>query len=219
MNKRKVPFITFHFQVLFLFSFLLHFYKKMIWTECALWLLQGLRKNEAQFMLLFTKMFYAVNGFIMESHQKDWNNFFRFKLFSDFMNKNKTKQCKEEKRQQASECDNLQWTTSLHLSSIALSGMNGFSERHVKYFPSSSTTGMNVRTLNDWLPVSENCGNEWKMIWKLGKEKKSFCTAHFMLFKLKLSCYQWKFMKHFNHRLRFHVNRQENYSAHASFAW
>lgn len=67
-----------------------------------------------------------------------------------------TKRKKREKTMQS--IADLQWTTSLHLSSIALSGMNGFSERHVKYFPSSSTTGMNVRTLNDWLPVSENCG-------------------------------------------------------------
>lgn len=65
--------------------------------------------------------------------------------------------------------------------------MNGFSARHVKYFPSSSTTGMNVRTLNDWLPVSENCGNEWKMIRKLEGKRNFFTLQIFFLAAQSLS--------------------------------
>ena len=124
---------------------------------------------------------------------------------------------------------NLQCTTSLHLSSIALSGMNGFSERHVKYFPSSSTTGMNVRTLNDWLPVSENCGNGWKMIWKLASDNRIFSRHQIVSSHCteKLSCYRWKFMKHSNQgrwrkvlHLRFQMNRRKLNSSHASLsAW
>ena len=123
----------------------------------------------------------------------------------------------------------LQCTTSLHLSSIALSGMNGFSERHVKYFPSSSTTGMNVRTLNDWLPVSENCGNGWKMVRKLARDIRIFSRHQIVssLCTVKLSCYQWKFMKHSNQgrerrilQLRFQMNRRKLNSYHASLsAW
>lgn len=52
----------------------------------------------------------------------------------------------------------LQWTTSLHLSSIALSDIKGFSDRQVKYFPSSSIVGINVNILKETFPVSEN----WK---------------------------------------------------------
>lgn len=135
-------------------------------------------------------MFYALNGFIMWSRQKRMT-FYASTSFCDFVHKKSKRSTSETKKQnnvkQERGVCNLQWTTSLHLSSIALSGMNGFSARHVKYFPSSSTTGINVRTLNDWLPVSENCGKEWKMIWKL--EKK--LIAFFLLSLLKLSCYQW----------------------------
>jgi len=47
-----------------------------------------------------------------------------------------------------------QWTSSLHLSSRADSGMEGFSARHVRYLPSSSIPGTNVRMLMVWLPSS-----------------------------------------------------------------
>lgn len=45
----------------------------------------------------------------------------------------------------------LQCTTKRHLSSIALLGMYWFSALHVKYLPSSSTDGVYVSTLKDWL--------------------------------------------------------------------
>ena len=54
----------------------------------------------------------------------------------------------------------LQWTTNRHLSSRLLSAIKGFSARHVRNFPSSSLDGVNVSTLSDWLPVSENCEGE-----------------------------------------------------------
>ncbi|EZA59925.1 hypothetical protein X777_16128, partial [Ooceraea biroi] len=38
-------------------------------------------------------------------------------------------------------------TSSRHLSSSALSGMSGFSARHVKYLPSSSMVGTKLRML------------------------------------------------------------------------
>lgn len=129
------------------------------------------------------KRFMTSMASLYENHQK--RNFLCSRLFNISMHWTKQKaerakykcKCKSSSNGKA----NLQWTTSLHLSSIALSGMKGFSERHVKYFPSSSTTGMNVRTLNDWLPVSENCGNEWKMIRKL-EGKNAELSAHQKVF-------------------------------------
>lgn len=52
----------------------------------------------------------------------------------------------------------LQWTFSLHLSSNALSCITGFSARQVKYFPSSSITGIK----ESMLKPSPFCSVYWK---------------------------------------------------------
>lgn len=65
---------------------------------------------------------------------------------------------------------NSHWTFSLHLSSSAESGIEGFSALHVKYLPSSSIDGVKDNRLNVWLLASEN--------WKATKTKIDQCRKH-----------------------------------------
>lgn len=62
----------------------------------------------------------------------------------------------------------LHWTFSLHRSSIALPGIQWFSERHVKILPSSSTAGVKLRILRVILRSSESgCAQKQEfVIWK-----------------------------------------------------